>query len=129
MKFRWVLHSGAYSHWPDPRKGEGSGRNGLYETVWKLSHYTCSGSEPEHVPRPIVPHCSGASPFSCLGPGSTLCKYTIMQIHRRRVHVFLLPSFRKCFDVVLCRLGVSARYETLIVRFHIIELSHKPSKK
>ena len=32
--------------------------------------------EPEHVPRPIVPHCSGTSPFSCLGPGYTIMPNT-----------------------------------------------------
>ena len=29
-----------YSHWPELIPGQGPGTNGLYKTVWKLSHYT-----------------------------------------------------------------------------------------
>ena len=72
-------HAGAYcplilpySHWPELRPGQGSGTNGLYDTVWTLSHIT---PEPGWGPRRIVPHCSGPSP--CPGSGSAQCEYTI----------------------------------------------------
>ena len=29
-----------YSHWPEPRLGQEPRTNGLYETMWVLSHYT-----------------------------------------------------------------------------------------
>ena len=61
------------SHWLEPRPGQGPGTNGLYETVWKLSHYTWTRTGLS----PIVPHCSGPGPCTCLGPGSAQCEYTI----------------------------------------------------
>ena len=54
---------------------------GLYETVWKLSHYTWTRTELIH----IVPHCSSPS----LGPGSSRCEYTIKVLNVVHVYMWL----------------------------------------
>ena len=59
----------AYTHWPEPRPGQGLGTNGLYETEQELPTKT------GQVLRSIVSHYSGSDPCSSLGPGSTQCHY------------------------------------------------------
>ena len=48
------------------------GNNGLYETVWKLSHYTWTRTGTDTYCYPLF----GAR----LGPGSAQCEYTIRKI-------------------------------------------------
>ena len=57
----YILPFMAYSHWQEPRLGQGPGTNGLYETVSKLSHYTRTRTGGETY-RPLivlipVPYC------------------------------------------------------------------------
>ena len=54
----WRVHIG----WN--RRKKGLVTDGLYETVWKLSHYTWDRTGTDTY----LSHCSGPGPFSCVGP-------------------------------------------------------------
>ena len=66
--YAWYYALMAYSHWPEPRPGQGPGTNGLYNIVWKLSHYTVTWDRSDT-------YCLS---FSVPGPGpvrsSTQCE-------------------------------------------------------
>ena len=61
----------AYSHWPEPRPGQGPETNALYETAYKLSHWTWTRTGS----KTYFNHCS-PSLFSCIAPDSAQCENT-----------------------------------------------------
>ena len=62
----WRVHMG----WN--RRKKGLVTNGLYETVWKLSHYTWNRTGAETY----CPYYSGPGSCSCVCPSFSQCKYT-----------------------------------------------------
>ena len=98
----WLM---MYSHWLERTPEQGPKTSGLYETVWMFSHYTWR-------PRPIVPHCSGPDPCSCLGHGSAQCEYTI-KLQTGLLHCTMQKMFTLHGLGLGSLLPISAQYRNL----------------
>ena len=64
-----------YSHWPEARPGQEPGKMGCMKLRGSFHITPEQGQGLRH----IVPHCSGHSHCSCLGPSTAQCEYTIKQ--------------------------------------------------